>query len=197
MGCAPSKPAPTSPSTTTTITTTTTTTSTDDPTRARSNAIVSEPTASFSLGASGFSLRYACVSQRGYNPDDLYEASQDAYGVVRDGPMCLLSVFDGHGPDGTDCAQFARREFGRAFASANKKAADDRVGVCKAAMLSLNQQLINTDDVDASYSGTTAITAWFEGSRLHVCNVSATSISFLFRRPLLTHQNALSLSLSL
>ena len=179
MGCAPSKPAPTSPSSTNTTTTTAiTTTSTDDPTRARSNAIVSEPTASFSLGASGFSLRYACVSQRGYNPDDLYEASQDAYGVVRDGPMCLLGVFDGHGPDGTDCAQFARREFGRAFASANKKAADDRVGACKAAMLSLNQQLINTDDVDASYSGTTAITAWFEGSRLHVCNVSATIFLF-------------------
>ena len=97
MGCAPSKPAPTSPSTTTT-TTITTTTSTDDPTRARSNAIVSEPTTSFSLGASGFSLRYACVSQRGYNPDDLYEASQDAYGVVRDGPMpaehIVLGVFD-------------------------------------------------------------------------------------------------------
>ena len=61
-------------------------------------------------------------------------------------------------------------------------------------MLSLNQQLINTDDVDASYSGTTAITAWFEGSRLHVCNVSATSFLFYSAARCSLTKRSLSLS---
>ena len=37
----------------------------------------------------------------------------------------------------------------------------------------LNQQLIATEDADASYSGTSANTAWFHGKTLHVCNVRA------------------------
>ena len=36
----------------------------------------------FPLGKSGFSLRYAYLSQRGYYPEDLYKRNQDAFKVT-------------------------------------------------------------------------------------------------------------------
>ena len=172
MGCASSSPAPGAGEATKEETVAT------DPRMARINAAHSVPTASFSLGSSSFVVRYACVSQRGYNPDDLYEANQDAYTVVRDlknpfsdEPQLLLGVFDGGGVEGSECAQWVRREVGGALEYAITKTPEDYSAASKAAMIVLNQQLIMSDDIDASYSGTTALTAWLHGSCLHVCNV--------------------------
>ena len=60
----------------------------------------------FGLGeeSKGVSLRFACLSQRGYYPEDLYKANQDCYTVLRDfnkqrGDI-FFGVFDGHGSDG-------------------------------------------------------------------------------------------------
>ena len=66
----------------------------------------------FPLGKTGYSLRYAYLSQRGYYPEDLYKANQDAFKIVENfggnSETILLGVFDGHGPAGHHCAAFAR-----------------------------------------------------------------------------------------
>jgi len=128
-----------------------------------------------SSASHGISLRYSCISERGYNPEDLFEANQDAYlasvpvGAPHDD--LLLSVFDGHGEEGTACAQFCKREVAKTFGKLIAKFPDDTTVACKEAMLSLNLQLRSCEEADAAYSGATAIIAWFRGQTLHVCNV--------------------------
>lgn len=50
----------------------------------RDRVVGSEAAETFRVGETGFILRYACLSQRGYYPDDLYKANQDSYKVVTD-----------------------------------------------------------------------------------------------------------------
>ena len=109
--------------------------------RAEINAriIGSKEAQSFALGAtSGFVLRYAALSQRGYYPSDLYKANQDRYIITpkfngRDDQVCaagrqlillpksaqaepfaccapqiLLGVFDGHGNEGDACSNYVK-----------------------------------------------------------------------------------------
>jgi len=61
----------------------------------------------------GMRIRYAYVSQKGYYPDQLDKANQDAYSVIEQfGPKesndAFFAVYDGHGELGDRCAQFAR-----------------------------------------------------------------------------------------
>lgn len=151
-----------------------------DTEQARQNAVVTHPTATFDLGNSGFSLRYACLSQRGYNPHDLYEENQDTFRIVRDlsgnGMEILFGVFDGHGEEGSECARFARREVSGAIlkaAAAQQRGSIefDGAAICKQAMLTLNRQLHETEECNAAYSGTTALLAWFCERTLYVSNV--------------------------
>ena len=57
-------------------------------------------------------IEYAFLSQRGYYPDSLDKANQDAYSVVTD--FCgdtssiFFGVFDGHGSTGDLCSIYAR-----------------------------------------------------------------------------------------
>ena len=64
----------------------------------------------FPLGETGITLRYAYLSQRGYYPEDLYKANQDAFKVIPkfDGKkeQIFFGVFDGHGVDGDSCSYF-------------------------------------------------------------------------------------------
>lgn len=57
-------------------------------------------------------LRYACLSQRGYYPDEPDKENQDAFKLVPDlsgqTGLFLAGVFDGHGEYGDDCAEFVR-----------------------------------------------------------------------------------------
>ena len=59
-----------------------------------------------------YTLTYAIVSQRGYYPEALNKANQDAYCVhTRFGGRPeehFFGIFDGHGEFGTPCAQFAK-----------------------------------------------------------------------------------------
>ena len=45
----------------------------------KARIIGNEVAQTFALGESGFTLRYAAVSQRGYYPEDLYKANQDRF----------------------------------------------------------------------------------------------------------------------
>ena len=71
----------------------------------------SKVAASYAL-SDGFTLRYAALSQRGYYPHDLYKANQDCYILAPylgdAAGVCLLGVFDGHGPDGHEASRFVR-----------------------------------------------------------------------------------------
>ena len=66
----------------------------------------------FTIGKSGLSLKYAYLSQRGYYPEDLYKANQDAFKVIPafdgDPNHFFMGVFDGHGSDGDACSYFVR-----------------------------------------------------------------------------------------
>ena len=65
----------------------------------------------FCMDTLGVSIRYACLSQRGLYPDDLFKANQDRFLVVPkviNEHSILLGVFDGHGPDGDHCANYAK-----------------------------------------------------------------------------------------
>ena len=62
-----------------------------------------------------YKCRYAWVSQRGYYPEDLNKANQDAhieveaFGKSQGLPeAAFFGVFDGHGKTGDHCANFTR-----------------------------------------------------------------------------------------
>ncbi|VEU35633.1 unnamed protein product [Pseudo-nitzschia multistriata] len=61
----------------------------------------------------GLRLKYAYFSQRGYYPDSPNKANQDAYSVTErvgspDSNDAFFAVYDGHGMNGDQCAQYAR-----------------------------------------------------------------------------------------
>ena len=57
-----------------------------------------DKTQHFTLAETGITLRYAYLSQRGYYPEDLYKANQDAFKIIEKfngNPNCIfLGVFD-------------------------------------------------------------------------------------------------------
>lgn len=63
---------------------------------------------------SGYTIRYAYVSQRGYYPETPSKANQDAViaykNFANDPDLLFLGIFDGHGSNGTQCAQFAKEK---------------------------------------------------------------------------------------
>jgi serine/threonine protein phosphatase PrpC len=68
------------------------------------------------LPRSGYTIRYAYVSQRGYYPDSPDKPNQDSFCVHTsfngDAEQHLFGVFDGHGDCGTQSSQFARDKVG-------------------------------------------------------------------------------------
>ncbi len=72
----------------------------------------SDGTQTVHLPQSGYTIRYAYVSQRGYYPDHPDKLNQDAFCVHTffngDPEQHFFGVFDGHGEFGTQSAQFAR-----------------------------------------------------------------------------------------
>ena len=76
----------------------------------RQEAIPAFKKLTFPFGS--YKVRYAWVSQRGYYPDDLDKANQDAFDVKEcfadSEDMAFFGVFDGHGSTGDFCAQYTR-----------------------------------------------------------------------------------------
>jgi len=67
----------------------------------------------------GAIVRYAYLSQRGYYPDDLSKANQDAlsvaHGIGGNEHDALFGVYDGHGREGNLCAQYVKTELPKTF----------------------------------------------------------------------------------
>jgi CRP-like cAMP-binding protein/serine/threonine protein phosphatase PrpC len=132
----------------------------------------------FPLGSkSGFTLRYAALSQRGYNPEEPYVANQDRYLCLprfnkKDDQM-LIGVFDGHGADGDAAADFVKAKLGPELIKAMSSGSSqfDFRNSFHRAFASLDQQMKKNEAFDASYSGCTAISAFFRGGEMTIANI--------------------------
>lgn len=130
-------------------------------------------------GGGGFTLRYATLSQRGYYPEDLYKANQDAHVVHLDfdgvSGDALFGVFDGHGRDGDLCSRFVRDNLNETLTAALKTSKS--VGAAlTSSFVQLNRQLNAITKFDTYFSGTTAVTALIQTGAngqplLHIANV--------------------------
>jgi len=133
-----------------------------------------DSTQHFTLGSTGFKLRYAYLSQRGYYPEDLYKNNQDSFRVVHsfngDPNTILFGVFDGHGSDGDACSYFVRDNIERCLKSTMAKCPDDFERAYKEAFVQVNTEM-HEQAFDDSMSGTTAITAYFSGTEVFVANI--------------------------
>jgi len=126
------------------------------------------------LGNSGITLRYAYLSQRGYYPEDLYKANQDAFKVIPafngDPNNMFLGVFDGHGSDGDACSYFVRDNIEANLKRAMVKHSDDFEMAFRTSFIETNTTMHDAK-FDDSMSGTTAIVAFFKGNQVTVANV--------------------------
>ena len=146
----------------------------------------------YSLSAStGITMRYATLSQRGYYPEDLNKANQDAYKVVEsfDGISgdILLGVFDGHGKDGDACSRWVRdgiaEELSHQLKKSGKSSSSKHIGeALTKTFLRLNRELLHQERFDAEYSGTTAVTALFRAGQIHIANVGDSRVIIGERR---------------
>jgi len=62
-------------------------------------------------------VEYAYVTQRGYYPTDPHKHNQDSHSIVNKfnglSGDSFFAVYDGHGPHGEKCANFAKKELPR------------------------------------------------------------------------------------
>lgn len=83
----------------------------------KSRLVSSEGVQTLHFPTSGYTVRYAYVTQRGYYPDAVDKANQDSLCVHSmfggDPEQALFGVFDGHGEYGTQCSQFAKDKVGK------------------------------------------------------------------------------------
>jgi hypothetical protein len=131
----------------------------------------------FKLGKTGFTLRYAAVSQRGYYPEDLYKANQDRFVVCpnfnKKEDQILLGVFDGHGVEGDGASEFCKRNIEKELTTqmTKDKFKFDFKRAYQQTFLSLDNQMHEAESFDDAYSGTTAITVFFKGDQIFVANI--------------------------
>jgi CRP-like cAMP-binding protein/serine/threonine protein phosphatase PrpC len=127
----------------------------------------------------GFSIIHCAVSQRGYYPDSLTKANQDAYLVQPSGMgkmkgKGLFGVFDGHGSAGDTCSQFVKERLPQnmqMYANANPKTEYKKfVDGFKRAFTETNVQMHDAAFND-KMSGTTAIVAFIDGCTVYVANI--------------------------
>ncbi|EIE18302.1 protein serine/threonine phosphatase 2C, partial [Coccomyxa subellipsoidea C-169] len=125
------------------------------------------------LEKAGLALRYAFVSQRGFYPEDLHKENQDAVCVYRryggDPNQLFFGVFDGHGQQGTSCAQFAKDQV-PAMLLSNAHFSTDPVRAFRETMAECNEQL-HASSIEDGLSGTTAIACLVRGRTIYVANV--------------------------
>ncbi|KAI8469911.1 MAG: phosphatase 2C-like domain-containing protein [Monoraphidium minutum] len=133
----------------------------------------SEGTQSVHLPGSGYTIRYAYVSQRGYYPDSPDKLNQDAFCVHTyfggDPDQQFFGVFDGHGEFGTQVAQFARDKVPSNLLVSGHFASNPALALHNS-MVTTNIQC-HSAEFDDSMSGTTAISLLVRGRTLMVANV--------------------------
>jgi len=130
-----------------------------------------QPEHTIDLG-SGFTFRWAAASQRGYYPSQADKANQDAFRVEEDMEGThkhWFGVYDGHGPVGEKCSRFACEHVAMEFCKQLRSGATKEQAMARS-HTSVNRDLAQSA-IDDQQSGTTAVTAYFEGLDLLVSNV--------------------------
>lgn len=122
---------------------------------------------SFTAGK-GFKVSYSLLMQRGYYPSDLDKPCQDSYLHVNWFGVQWLCVFDGHGPTGDLCAQYARDNIIPQYIAHDSGSND--MDAVRSALLKVNSDL-HESEIDDSNSGTTALCVLIKEKRLLIGNV--------------------------
>ncbi|KAK4759203.1 hypothetical protein SAY87_022334 [Trapa incisa] len=121
-----------------------------------------------------FRLEYSFLTQRGYYPDYPNKENQDSFCIrtnLRGDPnIHFFGVFDGHGQFGTQCSNFVRDRLVEALLE-EPSLLDDPIKAYNSAFLRTNQELHESEEVDDTMSGTTAITVLVVEDKIFVANV--------------------------
>lgn len=151
-----------------------------------------EESITYEVGGAVF--QYAFFSQRGFYPDEQNKLNQDAFCVVHNfsgvNGDSLFAVYDGHGRDGYNCAQFAKENLPAQMAKnirlkraeyaprnedggyGSKLPVEAYEEACSLAHIASNEAMHKSNRVDDSLSGTTAISiAFHDNTKFTVCNV--------------------------
>ena len=137
----------------------------------------SEQAEKHTLGSTGFILRYAALSQRGYTPEEPYKANFDRFAVLPSiagkANQILFGIFDGHGPEGDAAADFMKKNLGPELTKmmGREKYKFDFRRAFQQTFFSLDEQMHVASNFDDSASGCTAISAVFRGGDLVVANI--------------------------
>ena len=122
--------------------------------------VCSKEAETFKLGKSPITLRYAYLSQRGYYPEDLYKANQDAFKVVPkfggDPSQIFFGVFDGHGACGDKVSQFTAEKVPELLEKHPKLKLNPATAL-EEAFVTVDRNLKEDATIDAELSGTTAV----------------------------------------
>eukprot|EP00956_Cyclotella_meneghiniana_P022195 scaffold41616_cov66-Cyclotella_meneghiniana.AAC.3 len=133
------------------------------------------------------SITFAVASQAGYYPTDRNKPNQDAFiggGIVTEETNhksgVLFAVFDGHGPNGHDCAVSAAKKVKSQFVRemqniSSHNIPDESTHVRDLLSTSYHEASMQLENgvigIDASQSGTTATSLFITKDFLHVANV--------------------------
>lgn len=132
-------------------------------------------------------LRYACKSKRGRDPDDAIKPNQDCYSVHHGNKSsnsssngtAFFGVYDGHGPHGEKCSQFVQQRLPDLVNNHILQAQNDYMVLTTdqvqeslhKAHTECNDEL-HSSQINDSFSGTTSISLYIhDQSRITVCNV--------------------------
>jgi CRP-like cAMP-binding protein/serine/threonine protein phosphatase PrpC len=127
----------------------------------------------------GFSLIHSAVSQRGYYPEALGKANQDAFLIQPSGMgkmkgKGLFGVFDGHGNAGDACSQFVKERLPQnvqLYCTANPKTEYKKfTNGFSRAFTETNIQMHEANFND-KMSGTTAIVMFVDGCTVYIANI--------------------------
>lgn len=163
------------------IDTVTTTDKTPPPTKTGSETTTSTKASAAVVG--NCTIRYACLSKKGRDPDDASKPNQDCYGVHEtfcngnsNSDAAFFGVYDGHGPHGEASSQFVQQRLPDLVKKNIIKNQNDTFSIDQVhaslhkAHTECNDEL-RLSQINDSYSGTTSITLYIHESRITVCNV--------------------------
>jgi len=119
-------------------------------------------------------MECAFVSQTGYYPKKPDHENQDCYALYSalngDPNTHMLSIFDGHGPNGTEVAEFAKNSIRELMERQGKITPNNAEALLGAAMTELSERL-KRSQIDDEFSGTTAVSVLVHHRTLYIANV--------------------------
>jgi cGMP-dependent protein kinase len=121
----------------------------------------------------GRNASYATASQRGYYPNEPDKLNQDATHCqvdITNNNLHWFSVFDGHGPAGDKCSSYAATHLPHSFISGIANGTEIKTAILNAHR-DVHEQILADPTIDATQSGTTAITVLLEEEKCLVSNV--------------------------